>query len=781
MAKRKYHRKGQRLSIWESLDWTMNAETTKEVVAVILLLLGLLIILGIFNQAGAFGRFFYQLSVGGWGLIGYLIPFIFILYGVALFWPARFQIKPISVIGTFLALIFIPALQPSSAAGWVGNAIKALFASFLGPYASLILIFALAVISLLIAFNTSIKALWARMGQEGTDAGVKINEPTASVFATIGGRQAQQMPYQQQTTPGGGRVWQMPSLDLLETNSSKATSGNIAKNVEVIQKTLKDFGMDVAMGDVNIGPAVTQYTLKPAPAVKLNQITARTNDLALALAKHPIRIEAPIPGKSAVGIEVPNQVRAVVSLREILESEEFKKQKSNLSIGLGRDVAGLPFNADIKKMPHILIAGATGSGKSVCINAMILSLLYQNTPNDLRLILVDPKRVEFTHYNGIAHLMCPVIHDVDQTISALKWTISEMDRRFRVLQETGRRNIEAYNDNPPNGKMPYIVIFIDELADLMAQAANEVEAAIVRLAQMARAVGIHLVVATQRPSVDVITGLIKANITNRIAFAVASQIDSRTILDSSGAERLLGDGDMLYVGNDLGKPKRVQGVLVTDKEVDRVTEFLRSEGAAQYDETVLTFRTGSEHGMSGELGAEDELYSQAKETVVMAGKASASLLQRRLRVGYARAARLLDMLESEGIIGPPDGAKPRDVLIDPISLEHERQQARMPMNQPIRQTGQNYGGGGQNLGGGSPGGYQSPNFREEHGMNRVAPPAYGPPQQNYGPAPLPPVEISAEEEPKETIDGVEIIREGGGLSPNNLPKDNEIEENKDQP
>lgn len=680
MAKRKYRRKGQRLSIWEELDWTMNPDTTRDVMALILLILGFIIFLGMFNSAGSFGRFFYLLSINWWGLIGYLIPFVFLGYGLVLLLPARFQLKAISVVGATLSLIFVPAMI-SPLGGAIGSGIRSLFASFLGPYASLILVFALAIISLLITFNTSIRALWQKLGPGATE-GIKINEPRASVFTTL---QRKNMPLGYPQASGiQGEAWEFPSLDLLDESTSKATSGNIAKNVEVIQKTLKDFGIEVTMGDVNIGPTVTQYTLKPTEGVKLNQITARTNDLALALAAHPIRLEAPIPGKSAVGIEIPNKVGALVTLKEILASDNLKNKKSNLTLPLGRDVAGAPYAADLKEMPHLLIAGATGSGKSVSINSMIISLLYQNSPQDLRLILVDPKRVEFTHYNGIPHLLAPVVHDVDKTISALKWTIAEMDRRFRLFQETNRRNIEAYNANPTNGKLPYIVLFIDELADLMAQAANEVEGAIVRLAQMARATGIHLVMATQRPSVDVITGLIKANITNRIAFAVASQVDSRTILDLAGAERLLGNGDMLYIGSDLGKPKRVQGVLITDKEITKVTEFLKIKSAPQYDETILTYRAGSEHGMTGELMAEDELYEDAKETVVMAGKASASLLQRRLRVGYARAARLLDMLEQEGIIGPPEGAKPRDVMIDAIALDHERQRARTPMNQDHR-------------------------------------------------------------------------------------------------
>jgi len=685
MARRKYRRKGQRLSIWKNLDWTMNPDTTREIVAVILGIIGLITLLGIFNFAGSFGRFFIRESVFLWGILGYIIPFIFMGYGLALLFPNKFQVKPASAVGAILSLIFVPALI-SPLGGAIGAGIRHLFESFLGTYASLIFIFAFSVISLLITFNTSIKALWEKLGQSGGED-VTVNEPKASVFQAL---QRNQAAYPQ-TAGLDGAPWEFPPMDLLDGTTSKATSGNISKNVEIIQKTLKDFGMGVTMGDVNIGPTVTQYTLKPDPAVKLTQIVARQNDLALALAAHPIRIEAPIPNKSSVGIEIPNKVKATVTLREILDSEDFKKKKSNLALALGRDVAGAPYVVDIKDMPHLLIAGATGSGKSVCINSMILSLLYQNSPQDLRLILVDPKRVEFTHYNGVPHLLSPVVFDVDKTISALKWTTAEMDRRFRLFQECGRRNIEAYNANPTNGKLPYIVIFIDELADLMAQAANEVESAIVRLAQMARAVGIHLVVATQRPSVDVITGLIKANITNRIAFAVASQIDSRTILDLSGAERLLGRGDMLYIGNDLGKPKRIQGVLVTDKDVDKVTDFLKSKGQAVYDETILTYHATTAHGPGGELAGSDELYHEAKEIVVMAGKASASLLQRRLRIGYARAARLLDILEQDGIVGPPDGAKPRDVMIDPIALERERAQANMATRLPSP-DGSAYGG-----------------------------------------------------------------------------------------
>ncbi len=453
-------------------------------------------------------------------------------------------------------------------------------------------------------------------------------------------------------------------LDLLDDQSEKPTSGDIKTQMNIIQKTLENFGIQVEMGDVSVGPTVTQYTLKPADGVKLSKITTLHNDLALSLAAHPIRIEAPIPGKSLVGIEVPNQKVAAVNLKEIIRSQEFKQRKTNLAVALGKDVSGKVWIADLAKMPHLLVAGSTGSGKSVCLNAIIISLLYQNNPDDLRLILIDPKRVEFTVYNGIPHLLTPVITDTAKTVNALKWVIGEMDRRFELLSKHGKRDIGAFN-RESGEKMPYLIVIIDELADLMAVAAAEVEAAIIRLAQMARAVGIHLILATQRPSVNIITGLIKANITTRIAFAVASGTDSRTILDASGAEKLLGRGDMLYISPDLGKPKRLQGAFVRDHEIKKITDFLKSQSEPEYlDEVTQKPPLGTYvPGFNFDASSDDELLGEAKEVILQAGKASASLLQRRLKVGYARAARLLDLLEEQGIIGPADGAKPRDILI----------------------------------------------------------------------------------------------------------------------
>lgn len=464
------------------------------------------------------------------------------------------------------------------------------------------------------------------------------------------------------SSPKPKRIPVAVPMEFLHERKSKPSAGDIDSAMERIRKTLENFGIQVEMGDVSVGPTVTQYTLKPAEGVKLARITALGNDLALALAAHPIRIEAPIPGKSLVGIEVPNHTIATVGLREILEAPSFKERKSSLVVALGKDVAGHPWLADLGKMPHLLVAGSTGSGKTVCLNAIIMSLLYENGPDTLKLILVDPKRVELTNYNNIPHLITPVITEVPKIVNALKWAIGEMDHRFELLQKVGHRDIVSYN-RAVEDKMPYMVIVIDELADLMVAAASEVESSIIRLAQMSRAVGIHLVLATQRPSVDIITGLIKANITSRIAFAVASGTDSRTILDTSGADKLLGRGDMLYLSAELSKPKRLQGAFVADDEINKVVEFWKQQGAPEYNQGVVERQQRSFTSFSESGDDDDPLLGDAEDTVFRAGKASASLLQRRLKVGYARAARLLDIMEEKKIIGPADGAKPREILV----------------------------------------------------------------------------------------------------------------------
>ena len=467
--------------------------------------------------------------------------------------------------------------------------------------------------------------------------------------------------------------WEFPSMDLLnsEVVSVKSDEKLLMKNAENIRNKLSQFGIEVVMQEANVGPTVVQYSLKPADGVKLSKITTLKSDLALALAAKSIRIEAPIPGRSLVGIEVPNDNRANVHLREILESDAFDKMDSKLKLPLGRDVSGKPIVADLETMPHLLIAGATGSGKSVCMNAFLMALLYQNTPEDLKFIMVDPKRVELGPYNHIPYLLTPVIKDPEKAALSLRWIVAEMGRRYQVLSEAKVRNIKEFQSlKNPSEKMPRIVVVVDELADLMMAAGKEVEASICRVAQMARAVGIHLIIATQRPSVDVITGLIKANIPARIAFSVTSQIDSRTILDGAGAEDLLGRGDMLYLPSGMGKPFRVQGVFVSTKEIEKVTNKVKLTIEPDYDASVISTEIGRKKlngipnsklvGADGDAG--DALYQQAYDLVKETRKASASLLQRRLKVGYARAARLIDILEDKGVVGPADGAKPRKIL-----------------------------------------------------------------------------------------------------------------------
>ncbi|MBP7005497.1 DNA translocase FtsK 4TM domain-containing protein [Patescibacteria group bacterium] len=453
-------------------------------------------------------------------------------------------------------------------------------------------------------------------------------------------------------------------LDLLETRDQKPLIGNTRQNEELIRKTLAAFGIPVESAGHSAGPTVTQYMVKPSEGIKVSRIVGLQNDLALALSAQSLRIEAPIPGKPYVGIEVPNQVVAMVGMREILESKEFRERKSSLTFVLGKDVSGKPALADLARMPHALVAGATGSGKSVCLNSMIMSLLYANRPDELRLIMVDPKRVEMQMYNGIPHLLIPVITEIPEAVNALKWCLREMTRRYTVLAEVHAKNIADYNARVEE-KMPMIVFVIDELADLMMTAKNEIEGPIVRLCQMARAVGIHLVLATQRPSVDVITGLIKANVPARIAFAVASAVDSKTILDQVGAERLLGRGDMLLSTSELPQPRRVQGAFISDQEILKVVDFIKvAYGPGEYDSSITQKADGG--GSMGEGGGadgdQDPLLNEAWNEVLRAGRGSASLLQRRLKVGYSRAARILDEMEQLGWIGPENGAKGRELL-----------------------------------------------------------------------------------------------------------------------
>lgn len=478
--------------------------------------------------------------------------------------------------------------------------------------------------------------------------------------------------------------YELPSLELLDEpkRTSKAGNGNeLREKGETIVKTLQSFGVGTRIVEICQSPSVTRFELQPEPGVKISKITALADDIAMNLAASGVRIEAPIPNKNAVGIEVPNAEKAMVTLREILETDAFRNSKSKINVALGRDIQGESTCADLSKMPHLLVAGTTGSGKSVCLNTMIMSLLYNAKPDEVKLIMIDPKKVEFTVYKSIPHLLIPVVADPRKAAGALSWAVAEMDKRYALFADNGVRNLQGYNTyavshNLP--KMPQIVIIIDELSDLMMAASNEVEDSICRLAQKARAAGMHLIVATQRPSVDVITGLIKANIPSRIAFAVKSQIDSRTIIDTQGAEKLLGNGDMLYCPVGLSKPVRVQGCYVSDDEIERVIGFVTSQSEVKYDDSVMqeieikaSQNGGKKKGgadvdieaTSSANGFDDDMTPKAIEVVIESGMASTTLLQRKLKLGYARAARIVDELAEKKIIGEYEGAKPRKVLI----------------------------------------------------------------------------------------------------------------------
>ncbi len=463
--------------------------------------------------------------------------------------------------------------------------------------------------------------------------------------------------------------WKAPPLSILsESKGEEAERGDIKKNADLIEKTLNAFGVEAKVVEVNLGPAVTQYAIDLAEGTKVSKVVSLQNNLAMALAAPTgmVRIEAPIPGKALVGIEVPNYQPGLVTLKEIMTSEDMKKAKDNLTVALGHDVSGEPVVTNISKMPHVLIAGTTGSGKSVLLNAFLATLLFRNSPEDLQLLLVDTKRVEFSAYNDVPHLLHPVIVEPEKVLSALKWAVEEMEKRYRILQKEKVKNLKSYNELPNIDKLPYIVIVVDELADLMSYSASEVEKSICRLAQMARAVGIHLVLATQRPSTEVLTGLIKANIPCRIAFQVASQVDSRVILDTSGAEKLMGKGDMLFLPPDRPKPLRTRGVYVSEKELNKLREYLKNSGYdPDYQAEITESRT--ERTDSPFDKPEDDKFYDAVEVVTKHDRASASLLQRRLRIGYARAARLLDAMHDRGIIGPHNGSNPREVLIDDAS------------------------------------------------------------------------------------------------------------------
>lgn len=665
----------------------LHSETKKSVWVVAFLGIAVLLILAGVGQAGPWGSGFYAAlnKLFGWGY--YFLPTVCFLLTFSFFSLERHKLWGITAIGAVMFVLsglgFLDIVSPGSA-GLTGSIVGSLKGPF-GTPASIVITITVLLASFLITVNKPLKLSRIAVKKDEDEIGdLKIQlpkeAPTAEpVKEEIKKSELKKEKVDEEVKFGAfqrtGNVAQRsiknyvpPPLSLLASTVEKPTIGDLRANANIIKRTLEGFGISVEMGEINVGPTVTRYTLKPAEGMKLSRITALHSDLALALAAHPIRIEAPIPGKSLVGIEVPNKTAALVRLGSMLLYPEFQKAEP-LVFALGRNVSGEPIFPDIEKMPHLLIAGATGSGKSISIHTLVLSLLYKNSPEMLKLIMIDPKRVELSVYDGLPHLIAPVVTDNKHAIGALRWVIQEMDRRYQTLLEAGARDIRSYNKSQKGELLPFITIVIDELADLMATYGREVEGSIIRLAQMARATGIHLIVSTQRPSVEVITGLIKANITSRIALQVASQVDSRTILDTAGADKLLGNGDLLYVSAELSKPRRIQGSYITEDEIKSVVQFIKKNNEpgeematldAPVDKAITNGELFSELATSGD---DDELYGEAVEVVRVAKKASASLLQRRLKVGYARAARLLDIMEERGIIGPGEGAKPRDVLI----------------------------------------------------------------------------------------------------------------------
>lgn len=711
----------------------VKPSVAREIWAIIYLSIAILTILSLRGAFGFLGDLWVNFlkPIVGWGVYG--LPAVFLLISGMLFFSKKLHFGASRVLGMLLMVasvlsilhLSVPVEQIHDFAtagrygGYVGFVTNFLLVKLgIGAVASAVIFVTMFLISLVLLFEVALKDILAflipeikiEMIKEKKDAlqrkhkGVfepeEMEQPEILIRKSLLGKGnggvieeevedeeiikideekvkevVQDLSANEQETEESKEEdyeWEFPSLDLLKTGDSNVVVDDkiLMASAEKIKKKLLQFDIDVTMHEVNVGPTVIQYTLKPHEGVKLSKITGLKNDLALALAAERIRIEAPIPGKSLVGIEVPNEHRATVYLREILQSPEFLDAKSKLTLPLGRDVAGKPLVGSLDAMPHLLIAGATGSGKSVGMNVFLISLLYQNSPKDLKFIMIDPKRVELRSYNGIPHLLTPVIEDPEKAAISLRWVVSEMTRRYAELSNHRVRNIAEYNELKDINKLPRIVVVIDELADLMMVAGKEVEASICRIAQMARAVGIHLIIATQRPSVDVITGLIKANIPTRIAFAVSSSIDSRTILDGIGAEDLLGKGDMLYLPVGASRPTRIQGIYISTEEIEKVTGRIKLTVEPNYNESIISLDTAKQKVAGvpqSHFGGDDdgdEMYQAALKLVCETRKASASLLQRRLKLGYARAARLIDLLEENGVVGPADGAKPRKILVD---------------------------------------------------------------------------------------------------------------------
>ena len=666
-----------------------------------LILIGALIMVSLSRQS-PFLELIYNYFSGafGWGIL--LLPFIFLSSGLMLTRLKWKITKPNVFVGSLVLLISLTSITK---AGTIGQEVWNSLVALIYRSGAFIVLLAGIFISFVIIFETSLEDILLNLQKliakikESLDSiqskKKPLFKPGDSSF-TVKGMDSDETPKPSITKlsseeknittntkedletnstpivsnqPGTQqKMWHYPPLSLLsDVQDTKADRGDVKQNAAIIERTLESFGIKAKVEEVNNGPAVTQYAIRIAEGTKLTKITSLQNDLALALAapQGQIRIEAPIPGRSLVGLELPNRSLEVVSLNKMLSSKQLKNEKSKLAFSLGLNVSGEPVIADIDKMPHVLIAGSTGSGKSVCINSIISSILFRSSPEEVKFTLVDPKRVELTLYNDIPHLLTPVIVEPEKVVSALKWATSEMERRYKLFAEVGVRNVAGYNELSGFQALPYLVIVIDELADIILFAPSEVEDSITRLAQMARATGIHLVLATQRPSVDVLTGLIKANINCRISFNVNSMVDSRVIIDSPGAEKLLGRGDMLYIPPSQSKPTRIQGTFLSDHDTKRLIEFLKkSEIKVEYTKEVTNKYTTKANAVAGSSQEDlDDLFEDAVRMAVKYKKASASLMQRKLSVGYARAARILDQLERAGVVGPGQGAKPRDILI----------------------------------------------------------------------------------------------------------------------
>lgn len=701
-------------------------ETMQSILSIVFFLVAILFILASVGKAGLVGANVYEFFSKLFGIGYFLIPLLFVMLGVSFLktLEQRFSItKIVSGLVFFFSSLGIIEIASKTSGGMIGEIMVKPLIELFDVNLSVILLFALIVISLLVIFETHLQSswilFWKRVQQdeindkddtsdvddavektvaieEKKQKEMKTPEPAEDSKTSIGGifARKEKKDDSSEFDLGGlrahtfSKAYVPPPLSLLETDKGKPGVGDVKANANLIKRTLQNFGIDVEMDEITIGPTVSRYAMKPAEGVRLSKIVSLQDNLALALAAPTIRVEAPIPGKSLVGIEVPNSSKTVVGLGSLLNESIYKSSPKPLLASIGKNVSGDPIFYDLAKMPHLLIAGTTGSGKSVTVHALLTSLLYRNGPDLLKFIMVDAKRVELTLYNKIPHLLTPVITDAKKTILALKWAAKEMDRRYDTLEQCSVRDISSYHKNilePALKKnkdaadlpetMPYIVIVIDELADLMQAFPRELEASIVRLAQMSRAVGIHLILSTQRPSVNVITGLIKANIPTRIALKVQSQIDSRTIIDKAGAEKLVGQGDMLFSSQDAPEPVRIQSPYISETEVKNVVKYLIDSYKDEIPQGDLGLVGGdkapdeknpifdSAFDDEGKDGADDdELYEEAREIVIQAGKASTSYIQRKLRVGYARAARLMDILEEKGVIGPADGSKPREVI-----------------------------------------------------------------------------------------------------------------------